>query len=390
MAPNENALPQLDLPKSDNVVRVRILDTTTIMTIKAESFVKPVVKGHELLNITDVAFLIENPRLGKRVMFDLGCRKDYWKLPPVISDRIAKITGPGLKIDKNASEILEDTGIPPETVDAVVWSHYHWDHYGDMTTFPKSTAVVVGPGFQEKILPGYPTNAKAPVLEADLEGRKLIEIKFDCMKIGKFPAYDYFGDGSFYLLDSPGHCIGHMCGLARVTTDTFVFMGGDICHFAGDFRPNKTYPLPDPIPDPYLDKDALFPNPCPCSVFTDHHPTVSQSHQDAARITPWYSVTDHPRSAYVDPPVAVESVRKMQELDEHPSVLVCIAHDRTLLEVLPVLNNEPEKDLNSWQVEGWKEKCHWGWLNELARDGKRGRPLIVEGLQRFDRQDLKL
>lgn len=38
-----------------------------------------------------------------------------------------------------------------------------------------------------------------------------------------------FGDGSFYLLEAPGHATGHMCGLARTTADPplFVFMGAD-------------------------------------------------------------------------------------------------------------------------------------------------------------------
>lgn len=29
-------------------------------------------------------------------------------------------------------------------------------------------------------------------------------------------AYDFFGDGSFYLLNSPSHTIAHLCALARV------------------------------------------------------------------------------------------------------------------------------------------------------------------------------
>jgi hypothetical protein len=46
-----------------------MVDTTTEMTIRAESFVKPVQKGHEILNITDVAFLVEHEASGKKVMY---------------------------------------------------------------------------------------------------------------------------------------------------------------------------------------------------------------------------------------------------------------------------------------------------------------------------------
>jgi len=60
------------------------------------------------------------------------------------------------------------------------------------------------------------------------------EIDFESdFKIGKFNAFDYFGDGSFYLLDVPGHAIGHMCGLVRTTSTSFILLGADSCHFAG-------------------------------------------------------------------------------------------------------------------------------------------------------------
>ena len=167
-------------------------------------------------------------------------------------------------------------------------------------------------------------------------------------------------------------------------------MGGDICHFPGDYRPSPAYPLPDPIPEGVLDRRSTFPVPCPCSLFTDHHPRASE--QAAARTTPWYEVTDHPRAAYIDVPVARESVSKMQAFDDNPDVLVCIAHDPTLLTVLPVFNKTglQGEGLSVWKEKGWKEACHWGWLNELPQDGKPGREVIVDGFwregERWDRQ----
>jgi glyoxylase-like metal-dependent hydrolase (beta-lactamase superfamily II) len=315
------------------------------------------------------------------IRFDLGCRKDYWNHPPAISQRLGDVI-PGLRVSKNTSEILEEQGIPLNSITSVVWSHYHWDHTGNVSLFPPTTSLIVGPDFHSK-LPGYPTNTKSPINESDFAGRELISLAFDTdLHIGRFSAHDLFGDGSFYLLDSPGHCVGHICGLARVTPTSFVFMGGDICHFSGDFRPSASYPLPDPIPQGYLDEASFFPKPCPCSLFTKRHPRVSGSaSEDEKRSTPFYEVTDHPKSAYIDPPVAAESVRKMQEFDDSPDVLVCIAHDPVLLEVLPTLNQDPGKDLNVWKEQGWKETCHWGWLNELPRNGKPGRKILVEGLQ---------
>lgn len=46
-------------------------------------------------------------------------------------------------------------------------SHWHFDHIGDMSTFPSSTKIIVGPGFKENSLPGYPANPKSTLLETD-------------------------------------------------------------------------------------------------------------------------------------------------------------------------------------------------------------------------------
>lgn len=69
----------------------------------------------------------------------------------------------------------------------------------------------------------------------------------------------------------------------------------------------------------------------------------------------------------------------MQDFDASPNVLVCIAHDPTLLKILPLLNDKPNDDLNQWQSKGYKEWLLWGWLNELPKDGMPGRPMLVDG-----------
>jgi hypothetical protein len=53
--------------------------------------------------------------------------------------------------------------------------------------------------------------------------------------LGPFPhTYDFFGDGSFNLIDAPGHMQGNLAGLARVKTKAeewkWVLLGGDCAH----------------------------------------------------------------------------------------------------------------------------------------------------------------
>lgn len=56
-------------------------------------------------------------------------------------------------------------------------------------------------------------------------GRQLREIDFtNAFPIGDFRAVDFFGDGSFYLLDSPGVCIPPaMVPIGQETDETFRF-----------------------------------------------------------------------------------------------------------------------------------------------------------------------
>lgn len=84
-------------------------------------------------------------------------------------------------------------------------SHGHFDHIGNMQTFPSGIDLIVGPGIKEAYMPGWPRR-DVPLRESDFAGRNVQEISFEesNLKIGGFRALDFFSDGSFYLLDSPG------------------------------------------------------------------------------------------------------------------------------------------------------------------------------------------
>jgi hypothetical protein len=105
----------LSAPASQNTVRVRLINTTTEFVVKAEYFAHPVLPGHEEFNLTDASFLIENERLGKKAVYDLGCRRDFWNYPPETRARMTKILT-GLKVEKNVSEILVEGGVKLESI----------------------------------------------------------------------------------------------------------------------------------------------------------------------------------------------------------------------------------------------------------------------------------
>lgn len=160
--------PSLNLPKGDSTIDLQIINTTCDIVVPANAFVQPVIKGHETLNLPTFAFYLKHKKSGRTVMFDLGCRKDWWNFAPVVHDLIKKAI-PGLNVPKNINEILEEGGVDQSKIEALIWSHWHWDHTGDPSLFPKSAELVVGPGFKEAFMPGYPAKKDSPMLETDFE-----------------------------------------------------------------------------------------------------------------------------------------------------------------------------------------------------------------------------
>lgn len=255
------ASPGLHIPESLNTVNVSIIDTTTsIRGVDAWKFLEPSIAGHEYLATPAFAFLIEHSTLQRSMVFDLGLRKDWWNCSPFLIDRFKK-GGYVINVEKSVREILEEGGFDAVKLEAVVWSHWHFDHTGSPAEFEKSTFLIVGPGFKHNLLPGFPSNPNSSLLESDYEGRGLIELSFSSgLKIGEMEAIDYFEDGSLYFLHSPGHAHGHICALARVTADppSFILMGGDAWHHCGEIRPSPYMPLPAKI-EPHPCKSAKAP-----------------------------------------------------------------------------------------------------------------------------------
>lgn len=239
-----------------------------------------------------------------------------------------------------------------------MFSHYHWEHTGDPSTFPPTTTLIVGPGFTSSLTPGFPSNPNAPILASDYENRTVREISFDDtpLTVGRFRAIDYFNDGSLYLLDSPGHTIGHMCALARTSTspDTFILMGGDVSHHGGQFRPTEYLPLPQELKPNPLDRHSS--HPCPGSVFEAMHwkKKVDEPFLEVANL-------EDGKGASVDFQGAMESIGKLVEIDSHDHIFTVIAHDKSLLEFAEFF---PAK-ANEWKEKSWAEKGRWAFLGDF-------------------------
>ncbi|KAK0202307.1 beta-lactamase-like protein [Desarmillaria ectypa] len=329
---------------TSSIVTVKAINVGASSTIlPAAYFLEPVLPGYETMAAPIYAFFIEHRATGKRLMFDLGLRKDQENYPPEVQQLLTlwKTHGFGMAADKDVFDKLQEGGIDPATINTVIWSHSHLDHtgsIGDMSKLPSTTELVIGPGMDTRT---FPTTPESALLETDFEGRKVTQLALEdfALTIGEYETFDYFSDGSLYILNYPGHQLGHIAALARVTPTSFVLLGGDCCHHPGQFRPtahlHKYFPCPGHILESLGD--------------------VSVS----SRTSPLLSIPSG-RSAYADPETARETITKLGKLDASPDILVLIAHDPTAHGVI----DEFPESVNDWKQRGWKEKLTWAFLEK--------------------------
>uniref|UniRef100_A0A0W0EUS6 Putative Metallo-hydrolase/oxidoreductase n=1 Tax=Moniliophthora roreri TaxID=221103 RepID=A0A0W0EUS6_MONRR len=198
------------------------------INLKLEMFLDDGKPG-EVLIAPSLSFLVQHSTNGKKLIVDLGLRKDWENYSPINA-----ITSKnwGVTVPQDVSVSLREGGLSPSDIDTICITHVHFDHVGDTKPFTKSTFIVGG---EAAILfnPGYPDDPHSG-FASDLlppERTTFLDTKA-WSSLGPFPrALDYFGDGSLYIVDAAGHLPGHLNFLARTSSDGgWLLMAGDSAH----------------------------------------------------------------------------------------------------------------------------------------------------------------
>ena len=115
------ALPPLEVPDSPNTIKISIINTTArIDQLPSQYHYEHSYEGFDYLNCPCLAFLIEHPPSGRKILFDLGMRKDWENLAPSIVQMI-KAVGTKVSVQRSVTEILEAGGVRGKDIEAIIW-----------------------------------------------------------------------------------------------------------------------------------------------------------------------------------------------------------------------------------------------------------------------------
>ncbi|WVQ63902.1 uncharacterized protein L199_002058 [Kwoniella botswanensis] len=300
---------------ADDVVKVSLILTSTV--IAPTNMLTSFDTGEEKTELPCHAVLVEKG--DEAMLFDLGLREDPENFPEPMHHTLLKIMG--TRSAPGPIKTLQREKYNLDRLKSVIISHKHFDR----------------PDSLKSIGPGYPKDSKGQWHSEWFDKYRFVELPSTDDK-GEWPGeistvipssgqrkwesigcfdngLDWFGDGSFWLIDAPGHCAGHIMALCRVTAqpDTYVLLAGDAAH-----HQNMYLPIPTP------EADLRSPKP----------------------------VIDGKVAFAEDPVQATYVVGQLTRMSMEDNVMVLLAHEK---EAMGVVDYFPE-DICEWKEKGWKEE----------------------------------
>ena len=128
------------------------------------------------------------------------------------------------------AEQLAILKVKPEQIAIVGISHYHFDHVGQATDFPRAKLLIGKADFDalktEPLPFGADPSLLAPWLKDGAPSEQIVGDK------------DIYGDGSVTMLSMPGHTPGGHALLVRLAKKGPVLLSGDVAMFEEQFKAN--------------------------------------------------------------------------------------------------------------------------------------------------------
>jgi N-acyl homoserine lactone hydrolase len=137
------------------------------------------------------------------------------------------MTMPNVAPKVSLVDLLAQIAINPEQIKYVGISHYHADHTGQVSSFPKAM-LLIGKGDWDAITSPKPAEGvNFKPFDSWIKG----ESKVEPLALDK----DVFGDSTVIVLRTPGHTPGHQILLVKLPQTGNVVLSGDAAHFRENY-----------------------------------------------------------------------------------------------------------------------------------------------------------
>ncbi|SDF37975.1 MULTISPECIES: N-acyl homoserine lactonase family protein [unclassified Duganella] len=130
-------------------------------------------------------------------------------------------------LDRTIVEQLADLGLRADDIKYVAVSHSHFDHSGQVNSFPNATLII-----QRGELEAMADTKKAAAhyIDAGLFSSHISGDKLQRVRIIDGDV-DLFGDGTLQAIQTPGHTPGSMALLLKLNHAGYYVLSGDQWHF---------------------------------------------------------------------------------------------------------------------------------------------------------------
>ena len=136
-----------------------------------------------------------------------------------LSRRAIGANHPVAKLDRTITDQLAEINIKPDQIEFIGISHYHGDHTGQATQFPKAKLLIGAGDFEALKAKPTPGGALPDHIKPWIDGTSTVEpLVYD---------HDVFGDDRVTILMARGHTPGHSTLLVKLVTGP-VILAGDL------------------------------------------------------------------------------------------------------------------------------------------------------------------
>ena len=163
--------------------------------------------------LADPCFVVVHPK--GELLWDTGLGNSFVGKGSVEAEPGVRVT-----VARTLEEQLKQIGLKSEDIDLVSFSHFHFDHIGNASSFTKATWLLSAAEYDAAI--------KNPRSEGPTPAQ--IQVQQNVKMERVVGDRDVFGDGTVRILSTPGHTPGHQVLVLTLAKSGTVMLSGDLYH----------------------------------------------------------------------------------------------------------------------------------------------------------------